>query len=299
MGTKTNSIVAKTLATSVLFASCTPNADLEQLTNEETDNNLTNDILSSKGVSISLSLDEKTRQSLHNLAPLVQEIIENPQTAKEFSIDPVNFCQQRGYTLYLNPNDAIFKIIAALGDYDINEALKNNDFERFIQACTKLNLLDKEQKVNLNTIFKSSEEQEIFNAIAYELNGETIESRSVAMWVVVSVVVVVAIIVTYTVGMSSDSVSQMQAQNVPSDSIVYNYYNKQQSRLLRSPNPNFAVLDIWALKNKSIKDYQLIDRYKNIFIEQLVAYLHQEKPHVFEKFSDLQITEFLKRNIIV
>ena len=173
--------------------------------------------------------------------------------------------------------------------------MKNNDFERFIQACTKLNLLDKEQKVNLNTIFESSEEQEIFNAIAYELNGETIESRSVAMWVVVSVVVVVAIIVTYTVGMSSDSVSQVQAQNVPSDNIVY----EQQSRLLRSPNSNFAVLDIWALKNKSIKDYQLIDRYKNIFIEQLVAYLHQEKPHVFEKFSDIQITEFLKRNIIV
>ena len=299
MGLKTNSIAAKTLATSVLFASCTPKADLEQLTYEATDNNTTDDILSSKGVSISLSLDEKTRLSLHKLAPLVQEIIENPQTAKEFSIDPVNFCQQRGYTLSLNPNDAIFKIIAALGDYDINEALKNNDFERFIQACSNLNLLDNEQKVNLNTIFRSSEEQEIFNAIAYELNGETIESRSVAMWVVVSVVVVVAIIMTYTVGMSSDSVLRSQTQHVPSDNIVHNYNNQQQSRLLRSSNPNFAVLDIWALKNKNIKDYQLLDRYKNIFIELLVAYLHKEKPHVFEKFSDSQITEFLKRNIIV
>ena len=300
MKTKVNSLTAKGLATSMLLVSCTPNADFDQKVVEQSDINSDKDITDSKGVSISLSLNEETKQALRDIAPLVQEIIDNPKVAQELSKDPESFCKQRGYNFTIDLDDAIFKVIVALGNEEINEALKNNDFEKFMQLCADMKLLEAGQKVKLNALFQNEDEQEIFNAIAYELNGETIETRSVAFWLAVSVVLVIAIILTYTVGMD-ESLSiddekvpiqqlkpdlQSEDNVLPKDKINIITSQKMQS-FLHYADPNYSVLDVWALKNINVSDYQL------------VSYLKVNKPDVFTKYSEMQISEFLKKNIIV
>lgn len=303
--TKNNSLVAKTLATSMLFASCVPNTELDQIMEGQFGSSSEEDIANSKGVPISLFLNEETKQSLREIAPLVQEIIANPQIAQELSKDPEAFCKQRGYKFTIDLDDAIFKVIVALGNSEINEALKNNDFERFMQLCAEMKLLDEGQKIKLNTVFQSEEEQEIFNSIAYELNGETIETRSVAFWFAVSVVLIVAIILTYTVGMEERLVPDKLVQSYPDidgelkeGAVTSQTPNKRQA-FLHCTDPNYSVLDVWALKNKNVNSYQLVSGYKVFFANQLVSYLKINKPNLFEKYSDVQISEFLKKNMIV
>ena len=138
MKTRAKSLVEKSLATSMLFASCTPNADIAQIIDEQSGTNPESDIINSKGVPISLSLNEETKQALREIAPLVQEIIDNPEVAQELSKDPELFCKQRGYDFTIDLDDAIFKVIIALGNNEINEVLKNNDFEKFMQLCADM-----------------------------------------------------------------------------------------------------------------------------------------------------------------
>lgn len=312
MKTKTNSLVAKTLATSILFTSCAPNVDIDQIM-DGTRITSEQDITDSKGVSISLTLSEETKESLRDIAPLVQEIIDNPQVAQELSKDPEAFCRQRGYKFTIDLDDAIFRVIVALGNNEINAALKNNDFERFMQLCADMKLLDEGQKVKLNTVFQNEEDQKIFNALAYELNGETIETRSVAFWLAVSVVLVVAIILTYTVGLDDEEVplaqdtdSAQQSQDIDEsesdilieDTLIVPSSHKLQA-FLHCTNPNYSVLDVWALKNRNVNDYQLVSGYKAFFVSQLISYLKVNKPDIFEKYSEIQISEFLKKNMIV
>lgn len=82
------------------------------------------------------------------------------------------------------------------------------------------------------------------------------------------------------------------------DTIIVSASQKFQA-FLHSTNPNYSVLDVWALKNKKVNDYQLVSGYKSFFVNQLVAYLRVNKPDIFEKYSEMQISEFLKKNIVV
>lgn len=300
MSAKINSAIAKTLAASVLVTSCTPNADLDNVENQIT-TNPEKDFKQGKGVSISLSLSEETKKALLEIAPLVQEIIDNPTIAREFSQNPEVFCKNRGYNFVIDLDDAIFKVIAALGNDEINTALQNNDFEKFMQVCADMGLLNAEQKVSLNTIFENEEEHEIFNAIAHELNGESIESRSVAMAAVVTVLVAIAIILVFTVGF--EHAEEMQPANLnlndeqSEDSLIYSHNTSQV--FLHCSNPNSAILDVWALRNRKINDYQLVSSYKNFLSNQIVSYLKNKKPEILERYSEIQLSEFLKRNMVV
>ncbi len=300
--TKANSLVAKTLATSILFASCSKNPEFEQIGNEP--NSFDEDLNDSKGVSISLSLSDETKRALEDITPLVQDVINNPEIAQEFAKDPETFCKQRGYGFVVDMDDAIFKIIVALGNREINEALRDNDFERFMQLCSDMKLLDEGQTVRLNTIFQSKEEQEIFNSIAYQLNGETIETRSVAFWLAVSVVVVIAIVLTYTVGIDSEkNVDNRRTAINRNNSLEGQAVNPtmvpQYHAFLHCSNPTYSFLDIWALKDKQVTNYQLASNYKTFLSQQIVSYLKENKPAIFERFTETQISEFLKSNMIV
>ena len=139
-----------------------------------------------------------------------------------------------------------------------------------MQLCADMKLLETGQKVKLNVLFQNEDEQEIFNAIAYELNGETIETRSVAFWLAVSVVLVVAIILTYTVGteespIDDENVSLQRLEpglqsedNVLSKDQINICTSKRMQSFLHCTDPNYSVLDVWALKNINVSDYQLV-----------------------------------------
>lgn len=300
LNSKANSILVKSLASSILFTSCSQDVDIEQLVDKSQEDF---DITNSKGVSLALTLSEDTKQALREIAPLVQEIIDNPHVAKELTEDPEAFCKKRGYNFVIDLDDAMFKVIIALGDNEINEALRNSDIEKFIQLCAEKHLLDEGQSVRINAVFQDDKEQELFNSIAEQLNGEPLTSRGVTLWAVISLVLVIAVVITYTIGTEDDAKkeSPKTAHEINHSLINSPSYQQQstKSAFLHCSNPDYSVLDVWALKNKQIANYQLVSGYKTFLAQQIVSYLKANKPQVFENFSEVQITEFLLKNMVV
>lgn len=279
---KSTKVMANALAASVLLTSCSQGGDFDYYLPQESS---TSDCPETNGVPISLTLTEETRTALLQLEPLVQEIIENPSTAHEFAANPKLFCEKRNFPFSIDENDAVFKIILALGDNDINAAITASDFELFMQLCESKGLLDERQVSNINVVFQSEEEQQIFESIALQLNGKSIETRSVAMVVVVSVVVALAIVITLTVGYPEQNDDRIACAD--NFSFMHNI------------GENKAVLDIWALKNKDYKDYNVVGQYQSYFANSIVSYLKKYRPNIFDNYSESQIQEFLKRNMIV
>lgn len=304
---KGSSFVTKTLAGSILFASCAPDATIEQTLNDQAENqNHAKETENNKGVPISLNLDEATKASLNQLAPLVQEIILRPETAKDFAKNPNLFCIKRGYNLTFEMDDAIYRVIAALGNEKSNAAIQNNDFDSFIQTCNELHLLDENQQVQLNLVFQNDEEQELFNSIAQQLNGEKIETRSVALVLAVSVALALAIVLVYTVGLGDGDLPGdiVRPPLNPDYSIPDSFPGivrpiSPQQAFLHSNNPNHSVFDVWALKNKNIHTYQVVSEYKSHLASQITAFLKEKKPEIFNNVTETQLYEFLKRNMIV
>lgn len=208
------------------------------------------------------------------------------------------FVQRGGYSFKLDLDDAVFKLIVALGNPEINEALKNNDFEKFMNLCADMNLLKDTQTTKLKLIFQSEEEQKIFDAIATQMNGTFVETRGVAAYVIVSIVIIIAIVISIAeISAIDEPEVPLSMKSTDDANKMLNIQNQYTSSFLRYPN--FAVLDVWALKNKEVDSFQLLLGYKNFMAEQIFAFLQKNKPEVFENFSESQVLEFLKRNLIV
>ena len=90
---------------------------------------------------------------------------------------------------------------------------------------------------------------------------------------------------------SSDSVSSKDKINILAPQRTLSF--------LHCSDPNYSVSDVWGLKDRNVSDYQLVSGYKSFFANQLVSYLKVNKPDLFTKYSEVQISEFLKKNMIV
>lgn len=290
MNNKLNSAIAKTLASSVLLSSCSPDASLLQSLKEQKSVQ-DKELDESKGVAISLSLNEETREKLNQMEPLVGEILQDSISAKEFAESPEEFCQKRGYELMFNENDSILQMLKALGNVEIRKALEVNDFETYFSLCAKMGIFNSQQTVQLNSIFKTKEDREIFEAISRDL-GLNAKTRSVAAYIVVSVVVVIAIAITLTFGI--DSIRSVKDEVHPvNDSI-----NNGDLAILKLNNPEYMVINLWALQH-DVDMYQVVSEYKNIFVDQILTQLKKQESQALTKYSENQVSEFLKINLVV
>lgn len=62
---------------------------------------------------------------------------------------------------------------------------------------------------------------------------------------------------------------------------------------------SIRIENVWNLKNKETNSYQLIAGYKAFLANKIVTYMKSNKPAIFENYSEQQITEFLKNNMLV
>ncbi|HJD11530.1 MAG TPA: hypothetical protein H9922_10385 [Candidatus Phocaeicola caecigallinarum] len=66
---------------------------------------------------------------------------------------------------------------------------------------------------------------------------------------------------------------------------------------IRDPFPSKGP--IMRSPPKMPNDYQLVSSYKNFLSNQIVSYLKNKKPEILERYSEIQLSEFLKRNMVV
>lgn len=121
-------------------------------------------------VAIALNLDKEEKQLLDFITMLSKDIVDNPLVAQQFAKSPDTFTKIYGVEkLQINFDDAIWKLILALGDEDIHSAIKRDDISLFLSLCDKKGLIKELQESDLN---------KFHNII--DKNLELIETRSAA-----------------------------------------------------------------------------------------------------------------------
>lgn len=146
--------------------------------------------------------------------------------------------------------------------------------------------------IQLNSLVKNEEEQKLFKAIALEINGESLSTRSVAIYGIVTVLIAIAIVVTITVGFSNRE-DASTLSNELKDSVCNNTTN-----VLKINNPEHMIINMWAL-NHDIDSYQVVSGYKRFLTKQVIVHLKETNSPVLAKYSEKQISEFLKGNMLV
>jgi len=270
LNTKATRVISGVISSSLLLSSCTNGGTYLLLDDEPNTEN------QSTGVSISASLDEETINMLKEITPLVNDILADKEVAKEFAKDPYAFCENN-YGFSFDLSDPVLNLLLALGDEALNETLENGDIDRFLDLCIEKGFINENQEVEIGITLNNEQDQEMQEILSLlGVKAGVVETRSVALWAVVSVVVVIAIIITYTVGAA-------QAQKIVENTI----------------NPNLSILNLYALKGDNSKSYQLVSKYKERLTNNIIKTLEKRDPDVFTKFTEQQISEFIKSNMIV
>jgi hypothetical protein len=276
-------VVAGTLSTSILAHSCIPFSGYDDLLyNFE----VQSEEFGKNAIPIRLKFDPNQAAYMGFIQKLSEDIIKYPVIAKQFYNNPDIFLERYGYKGDINLDDDLLKLIIALGDDDINRAVKLGDAGLFIDLCSKKGLLK-----NTNEMYASLRNQldKQLTDMGLELPSVEELQAGVAMALLITVligfIIVVNITVTWT---STDDVTnpgggrELTAQN--------------NLKYITEQNP---VLYVWFMKQKENKSFVLVDKYTEHQIEGLISQIKERNPVYFEKNSEEDLRNLIKLNTIM
>jgi hypothetical protein len=149
MNKKLEKLIAVTLIPSVLAPSCTSNDYFDDLDVASINSRSLSDI-GSVTVPITLNFDSRDGRILNFMVRICADIVKNPVIAKQFAKNPTALAESYGVTdLQIDFDDELWKLVVALGDEDIHNAIINNDISNFLRLCKEKGLITEITKSDL------------------------------------------------------------------------------------------------------------------------------------------------------
>ena len=136
-----NQVVAGVVSTSLIAPSCTPYFTDGDIYEEAV---IDDAALGDIAIPISLKLKPDDAKYILALQNLALDIIDNQDIAREFSNNPTLILKKYGYDGNVNLDDNLSKFVLALGDEEINNAIKAKDIKGFLSLCKEKDLLTQE-----------------------------------------------------------------------------------------------------------------------------------------------------------
>lgn len=200
-GSKTIRLVVWTVTGSITLSSCTC-GDLnvvEEIVNDKED--------SYRSCAIRISMTEEQVKHLNELAELSNRILMDREFAKEFSSNPRKFVPKKSSPTNecgIENDEALMKVVNALSDDEIAEAINNNDIKQYLLLMYRKGYLDDSAKINdYSNLMTIEEKRKLLKSIGFKsISDKDIELCAVALAVFVFYAAVVAVSwvgVAYTV----------------------------------------------------------------------------------------------------
>jgi stage V sporulation protein SpoVS len=273
-------VVTGTVSASILASSCVPHPDITDDDSIYGVNGF-DENLGKIAVPISINLTPKGAKYIAFLQKLSEDIIRDTAIAREFSKNPESFLQKYGYNESISLEEGMLKLILALGDEDINNAIKNNDIKQFYNLCKGKDLLNAStftSLVNNDEIRDKINELGLDNSAIPELQALFL---AVPVLIFIAVAVFVAVAAEVLVYVHSEASTIGQAQF-----------------LMEAVTDNNPILKIWALRDKKDKTYLVVDEFVENQINETIETIKQQIPSYFEKNSEEDLRNLLKLNIL-
>ena len=250
---------------------------------------------------IEISLSNEDSDYLDMLNKLGNDILREPEIAKDFSKNPSKFLSKYGYEGDVDLDENMMRMVLALGDEQINAAIKNNDVGLAVKLMEEKGLL-------YNTFTNLSLTDEQINRIneLMKIDGENTRagqylSRTQAVLLVVTVVYAVAAIVSqaavaYNVALAVNALAGVNA--VAGFNAVYSTNVKVSSltRLNQMSNvvENNYVLKILDLKGITDGTYIAANEYINNQVQEFMQFIKDEYPQILDKVPENELSNYLR-----
>lgn len=152
-------------------------------------------------------MDEKQVEYLNELAVLSQKLIEDRSFAKRFIRSPRKYILKDENSIPskgVSDDEVLMKIINALADDEIAEAVKANDIKKYLLLMNEKGLLDECAKINdYGNLMTIDEKKELLKSIGFtQLSDVDLQSAAIAVVAFVFYAAVIAVSwvgVAYTV----------------------------------------------------------------------------------------------------
>ena len=259
-------LLSWTLSGSVLTSSCTntgPEIDSATPISEKLSD------IGSAAISVPLTIEQ--RKYLHFLGKLANDIIENPQVAREFSQDYKGYVSRRGFA---DQSDSIIideglqRVIAALGDDDINSAIRNGEVKQYLLLMYEKGYIDFSLN-DYNSFLTEEQKKQVLESLG--VSSEEFDQKVLAVAAFLTVFYAVAAIISY-VGVMYTAIATMNAG--VAFTIVYSVgaitdvnVKSVSSDELFIENDKF---DIWTLKADDAA-YSLLDNKTDNVVSEIIS----------------------------
>lgn len=277
-------IIAALVGTGTIAPSCSGYMNEYQVKESE---------LSDEGVSaITMNLSKEEADYLNFLIKLCEDVVDTPIVAREFSKNPQLFVEKYGYKEFVDIEENMLKLILALGDDDINEAIKTGNIKDALILMKDKGLLDSNSYSKINL----SEEQtkELLKAFNIDTSDEIALCTTVAAACIFYVVVgaVSVLVVAYTALAGVTAVASLAVATKVEAYGTYSNYNKQVS-------DNNPILKIWCLKGNTTKTVAAIDLYIEEQTNKLLDAIEAVDENAFNKrITKEQFRNFIRLNMM-
>lgn len=234
-------MIAGTVSASILTHSCVPYGDLDDSLYSFDDQK---DELGKNAIPIRINLDSNQAAYLGLIQKLSEDIIKHPVIAKQFYNNPKLFLERYGYKGDINLDDDLLQLIIALGDEDINRAVKLGDADLFIDLCSKKGLLK-----NSNEMYAGLKNQLDKQLMDMGIELPPVEELQAGVAIVFLITVVLALVIAVNV-----TVTLTKTDDVTGSGGNENYAVNNMKQYITEHNP---VLSVWFMKqtDKSFVSY--------------------------------------------
>lgn len=275
-------LISGIISASIILSSCENNLNQQR-------NYFISDFSEGESV-INIDFNKEEIEYLKFLKKLSVDITKHPDIAKKFSESPSLFIKKYGYDKEVDLDEGMLKLILALGDEEINNAIKDNAIKKVLVLLRKKDLLS-------NTYINIDISEEQKRKMLTYLGVSQSNMNEMELTCTVAVVCIAYI----WVGVASQVVAVANVAAAINAAVSLGVYawvkafgsNNELDILNKNPS-----LRIFGIKGRPIDSYIATDIYIEEEVEVWTNEIEEIFPDAFKEVSKDKFKQFMKLNIM-
>ena len=274
-------IISGALASTLLLESCVKDYDLLYVDKSVPDINKNIQTLLKNGNShilLNIQVSEEDRKYFDFINKLSLDILQDRNNASRFLANPNLYIESSGFSgLIVSLDDDLIKLITAIADIDLYNAIQQNNIEEFIRLCKEKNLITNFQIADVERINKLIEANPALLSLMSLNNGDSSVVAFVVAVAVGAIVAVWAIVASHAVAVSVVGGGTVVVAAAAGTWIWKTWANNDSPTPLINNDP--LLLQIWALNGGQPNDtYMMLSEYEQAQMTEFITILENEFP---------------------
>lgn len=238
---------------------------------------------SSIAIPINLNLNSKDLQFLEFIQRIVVDIVKHPSIARSFAKNPKAVAKLYGVNeLEIDFEDPVWKLIGALGEEDLHEAIMTNNVKTFFALCKEKGLMSEIQKSDIlkyqNITIPCADTPQLTSDADLGLCGVEVVFIAVAAGIV-------------------DIVGDHSALYDQAAVYEQNFYWSSSETQSALAQRSFQVLQLWTLKKGNESSAMLLSKYQEQTVDECIEAIRVYFPEKLEGINMEYLRQFIALNL--